>query len=106
MNNNIVLKKYKLLYEITLLFFGIYLYSFNNKYNIILLKNFIKNCNNLKRYNKDIKISKKNPFISICIPVYNMEKYIEKALLSIINQSFQDFEIILVKLVSYNNIFI
>ena len=96
MNNNIVLKKYKLLYEITLLFFCIYLYSFNNKYNIILLKNFIKNCNNLKRYNKDIKISKKNPFISICIPVYNMEKYIEKALLSIINQSFQDFEIILV----------
>ncbi len=35
-------------------------------------------------------------FISICLPVYNMEKYLEKALLSIINQSFQNFEIIIV----------
>ena len=34
--------------------------------------------------------------ISICLPVYNMEKYIERAFLSIINQSFQDFEIIIV----------
>ena len=97
MNIIIVLKKYKLLYEIILLSFYIYLYSCNIKYNIILLKNFIKDCNNLKRYNnKSIKINKIKPFISICIPVYNMEKYIEKALLSIINQTFQDFEIILV----------
>ena len=37
-----------------------------------------------------------NFFLSICIPVYNMELYISKALLSIINQSFQNFEIIIV----------
>ena len=37
-----------------------------------------------------------NPYISICLPVYNMEKYIGPALLSIINQSFKNFEIIIV----------
>ena len=89
-------KKYKLLCEFILLFSFIYLYSHNFKYNKILLKSFIKDCNNLKRYNKYIEINNKYPLISICIPVYNMEKYIEKALLSIINQTFQDFEIILV----------
>ena len=35
-------------------------------------------------------------YISICIPVYDMEKYIERALLSILNQSFQKYEIIIV----------
>ena len=89
--------KYKLFSQIILLFFFIYLYLYRIKYNkIIQLKSFIKDCNNLKRYNKGIEINKTNPFISICIPVYNMKKYIEKVLLSIINQTFQDFEIILV----------
>ena len=36
------------------------------------------------------------PKVSVIIPVYNMELYIAKALLSIINQSFQNFEIIIV----------
>lgn len=35
-------------------------------------------------------------FFSIIIPVYNAERYIEDCLNSILNQSFQDFEIILV----------
>ncbi|WP_282629579.1 glycosyltransferase family 2 protein [Empedobacter sedimenti] len=35
-------------------------------------------------------------FLSIIVPVYNVEKYIEKCILSIIDQSFQDFELILV----------
>ena len=34
--------------------------------------------------------------ISIIVPVYNVEKYIEKCLLSIAKQSYQDFEIIVV----------
>lgn len=34
--------------------------------------------------------------ISIIIPVYNVEKYIEAALVSIMNQTFKDYEIILV----------
>ena len=37
-----------------------------------------------------------NPYISICIPALNMNKYIERTILSIINQSFQDFEIIII----------
>ena len=45
---------------------------------------------------KNKNITNRKPYISICLPVYNMEKYIERALLSIINQSFQDFEIIIV----------
>ena len=57
--------------------------------------NFINDCKKQKNYNR-IKIYSTNPFISVCIPVFNMEKYIEKALFSILNQSFQDFEIIIV----------
>lgn len=34
--------------------------------------------------------------ISIIIPIYNSEKYIEKCILSVLNQSFTDFELILV----------
>lgn len=34
--------------------------------------------------------------ISVIVPVYNVEKYIGKCLESILNQSFQDFEVILV----------
>ena len=37
-----------------------------------------------------------NPKISIIIPVYNVEKYICRCLDSILNQTFQDFEIIAV----------
>ena len=57
--------------------------------------NFINDCKNHKDYNRT-KIFTTNPFISVCIPAFNMEKYIEQTLLSILNQSFQDFEIIIV----------
>ena len=56
---------------------------------------FINDCKNHKRYNR-IKIINENPYISICIPALNMNKYIERTILSIINQTFQDFEIIIV----------
>ena len=46
--------------------------------------------------NKRIKIINENPYISVCIPALNMNKYIERSILSIINQSFQDFEIIII----------
>lgn len=39
---------------------------------------------------------KMNNIISVIVPVYNVEKYIEKCLNSIINQTFQNFEVILV----------
>ena len=41
-------------------------------------------------------LKKIKPKISIVIPCYNMEKYIEQTLLSIINQDYKNFEIIIV----------
>jgi glycosyltransferase involved in cell wall biosynthesis len=37
-----------------------------------------------------------NPEVSIIIPVFNNSRYIEKTLLSLINQSFKDFEVIII----------
>jgi glycosyltransferase involved in cell wall biosynthesis len=36
------------------------------------------------------------PFFSVIIPLYNKEKYIKKTIESILNQDFQDFEIIII----------
>ncbi|MGK5088423.1 glycosyltransferase [Bdellovibrionota bacterium FG-2] len=36
------------------------------------------------------------PLVSVCIPAYNCESFIEAALKSVLSQTFQDFEIILV----------
>jgi glycosyltransferase involved in cell wall biosynthesis len=49
------------------------------------------------------KIYNQFPFISVCIPTYNTEKFIERSVLSVINQSFQDFEIIIVNDSSNDN---
>ena len=37
-----------------------------------------------------------SPKISVIIPVYNAEKYIRKCLDSIINQTFTDFEVLII----------
>ena len=58
-------------------------------------KNYINDCKKHYRYNRT-RIINRNPYISVCLPALNMEKYIEQTLLSIINQSFQDFEIVIV----------
>lgn len=36
------------------------------------------------------------PLVSIIMPVYNKEKYIKKSIQSILNQTFTDFELIIV----------
>ena len=38
----------------------------------------------------------KTPLISVIVPVYNTEKYLEKCLESIINQTYKNLEIIIV----------
>lgn len=39
---------------------------------------------------------KKNPQISIIIPVYNVDKYINRCIDSILKQTYKDYEIILI----------
>lgn len=41
-------------------------------------------------------MNKINPLISVIVPVYNVEKYLERCLNSIVNQSYENLEIILV----------
>ena len=65
--------------------------------------NYFNLCKNLIRLNNKNKTINKFPFVSICIPVYNTEKYIERAVISIINQSYQDFEIIIINDFSNDN---
>lgn len=95
--SNITNKKYKVYIQTLLIIFCLFVtFSYYKKYNTKIFRKFIKDCNNFKIYN-NIKIIKNQiPYLSICIPVYNMEKYIEKSILSIINQTFQDFEIVIV----------
>jgi cellulose synthase/poly-beta-1,6-N-acetylglucosamine synthase-like glycosyltransferase len=66
--------------------------------NFIDLTPFIKyvtDCKNFIKYNREAIIND-HPYISVCISAKNMQDYIEKNLLSILNQSFQNFEIIIV----------
>lgn len=41
-------------------------------------------------------MNKENPFFSIIMPVYNTEKYLDKAIKSVLNQTFKSFEFILI----------
>ena len=59
----------------------------------------IKGRKNFIKYNREIIITD-HTYISVSIATKNMQDYILKNLLSIINQSFQNFEIIIVNDVS------
>ena len=65
-------------------------------------KHYISDCRNMQKY-KRIQIKNAIPYFSICLPVFNMENYIKKVILSILNQTFQDFEIIIVNDYSNDN---
>jgi len=79
---------------ILLLYLIIYLHPKTTK--ILKYKEYIKKCRLKEFINTEFKVNQEYIFLSICLPVYNMEKYIESSLLSIINQSFKFFEIIIV----------
>ena len=91
------LKYFLLSFVIFLILSLIIINYFNNK-NIIDFTPFIQyitDCKNSVLYQKE-KIYNKQPYISVCIPAFNMEEYIKRNIISILNQSFQDFEIIIV----------
>jgi len=64
----------------------------------LILKHFEKYVNACKdsRKMRMTKIFNKIPYISVCMAALNMKLYIKQNLLSILNQSFQDFEIIII----------
>ena len=71
--------------------------AFNNS------KNFLNICLRGILIQDEINNLPKNPKLSVVIPVYNSEKYISRAIISIQNQNMSDFEIILVNDFSSDN---
>ena len=45
----------------------------------------------------------KNPLLSIIVPVYNTEKYLSRCLETILNQSMNDYEVIIINDASPDN---
>ena len=37
-----------------------------------------------------------NPLVSVVVPVYNVEKYLDRCVQSVVNQTYENLEIILV----------
>lgn len=64
-------------------------------YNSKRVKENLKTCKN-RRYIEKIKRDDLNDVISIVVPIYKVEKYLEKCIDSIINQDYKNLEIILV----------
>ena len=80
---------------IIIFFFINLIFKETNLINKASFKHFIRDCFNLKKYyRKSIKV--KLPYLSICIPAYNMKSYLKSVVISILNQTFQNFEIIIV----------
>ena len=80
------------------LFIGIiwiiaYLQKLNEKFDKHL--DYISKCMNFDTISKKNDFNKQ-PYFSIIIIVYNMEKFLDRAILSILSQSFQNFEIIII----------
>lgn len=94
----------KYIFYIFLLFFFLNI-KFEDKYdlpNLKIYRKYVNDCTKLKIYKFD-KIKINDPYLSICLSALNMENYIEVNLLSIINQSFQNFEIIIINDFSNDN---
>ena len=75
---------------------------YKNVKNIKQYKKYVKDCKNLVKYDRHKKYNK-HSYISVCLSALNMKNYIEKNLFSILNQSFQNFEIIIVNDFSADN---
>ena len=45
---------------------------------------------------EETKRLEQKPYFSICIPVYNVEKYLAECIDSVLKQHFHDFEVLLI----------
>jgi len=74
--------------------------SENMKNKITSFTHFLKNAKTgLQPKDDQIKTIEKTsnvPFISVCIPVYKTEPFLRRCLDSVVNQTFRDFEVIIV----------
>ena len=59
------------------------------------VEKYVNACKQSRKMSRT-KIFNDTPYISVCLAALNMKLYMEQNLLSIINQSFQDFEIVIV----------
>ena len=77
------------------------LYISLRKIDLRFYRSYINICKKLIKVNKEEVNIKIPPFYSICIPVYNMEKYIQMSIISVLNQSFRNFEIVIINLLKF-----
>ena len=99
--NNIIKNGYsklniKGIFLISIIIFN-FIYIKTNNYSLFLkpFEKYVNECKHGRRLQR-IKIFNEHPYISVCLAALNMRLYIKQNLLSIINQSFQDLEIIVV----------
>ena len=90
-----ILLQIKGIFIISIIIFNV-LYKTEEKLSFLKpFEKYVYQCKHSKKLNRE-KIFSEHPYISVCLSALNMQLYIEQNLLSIINQSFQDFEIIVV----------
>lgn len=100
---NFIIKNLLLLFFILYRSFPFIEIIFLYKNELLFYKNYILDCKKRKIINSEEKLQNTYPYFSVIIPVYNAEKYIESALFSTINQSFKNFEIIVIDDFSNDN---
>lgn len=94
-NNNYFIIKKLLLYNKS---FNISNYNFilKNILNFSPIINKIYFKNNIKNENKQINIIKKSKLVSILMSLYNTENYVEEAIISVINQTYKNWELLII----------
>ena len=90
-----ILLQIKGIFIISIIIFNV-LYKTEEKLSFLKpFEKYVYQCKHSKKLNRE-KIFNEHPYISVCLSALNMQLYMEQNLLSIINQSFQDFEIVVV----------
>jgi glycosyltransferase involved in cell wall biosynthesis len=96
---NITIFAFKIVLLLLILILYILLFDktfFLFKKELNFYKNYILECKKLKKIDSKIELTNNYPSFSVILPVYNNEKYIGGSIFSIINQSFKNYEIIII----------